>query len=125
MMSAAATTTKILILEDDPDASTAMKVALVRAGFDVDCTATVGAALVKLELGLRPAAAIIDLRLPDGSGGLVLWKVRRWSRETAVAVVTGVPDPQSHPDLVKEPPDKLFTKPIDLADLVAWLKSVT
>ena len=84
-----------------------------------------GQALAKLELGLRPAAAVIDMKLPDGSGGVVLWKLRRWNPQTPIAVVTGMPDALRHPELVREPPDALFTKPLDLAALVAWLKRVT
>ena len=124
MTKTAATGAKTFILEDDRDTREAMTLALERAGFDVECATSVGEALVKLELGLKPAAAIIDLRLPDATGGIVLWKLRRWSR-ARIAVVTGVPDPQLHPDVVKEPPDKLFTKPVDLAELIDWLKSVT
>ena len=31
----------------------------------------------------------------------------------------------SHPEILREPPDRLFTKPVDLVELIAWLKSVT
>ena len=125
MKAVAVTALKTLLLEDDPDAADAITRALEREGFLVEHVASVGAALVKLEMGMKPAAALIDLRLPDASGGLVLWKLRRWSRDTPVAVVTGVPDPLNHADLLKEPPDKVFTKPVDLAALVEWLRSVT
>ena len=125
MAAAAVTATKTLVLEDDPDTADAMKLALEREGIQVECVSTVGAALVKLEMGMTPAAAVLDLKLPDASGGIVLWRLRRRNRKMPIAVVTGMPDAMSHPELVKEPPDKLFVKPVDLHELVEWLKSVT
>ena len=125
MAAAAVTATKTLVLEDDPDTADAMKLALEREGIQVECVSTVGAALVKLEMGMTPAAAVLDLKLPDASGGIVLWRLRRRNRRMPIAVVTGMPDAMSHPELVKEPPDKLFVKPVDLHELVEWLKSVT
>jgi DNA-binding response OmpR family regulator len=95
--------------------------ALRKQGFDAECARTVGEALVKLERGLTPAAVIVDMRLPDASGGLLLRRIRRDQLPTRVAVVTGLPDPMSHPDLVRFPPDRVFTKPLDFAALIEWL----
>ena len=126
MMAAAATAVRMLIVEDDTHACNAMSRALQAAGYGVDCVPTVGEALVRLETQPKPGAAIVDMRLPDASGGLVLWRIRRdYGREVPIAVVTGIADPLSHPELVSEPPDRLFGKPLDLRALVAWVKSVT
>jgi CheY-like chemotaxis protein len=123
---AAATALRMLIVEDDPDACEAMSRVLEAEGFETDCAMSVGQALVKLEMDPMPAAAVVDMRLPDASGGIVLWRIRRnYGRDVPIAVVTGIPNPLSHPELVSEPPDKLFVKPVDLGALVAWLKSVT
>ena len=126
MMAAATTAVQTLLVEDDPDAADAITGALRRSGFDVEWCKTAGAALVELEMSPRPAAAIIDLRLPDANGAIVLWRIRRdYGREVPVAVVTGVPDALNQPHLVREPPDVLFPKPLDLPALLAWLRSVT
>jgi two-component system, OmpR family, response regulator len=125
MAAASATAVRTLIVEDDPDACEAMSRALEAEGFHTDCAMSVGQALVKLETAPMPGAAIIDMRLPDASGGILLWRIRRSKRDVPIAVVTGIPDPLSHPELVREPPDRLFTKPLDLRALVSWLKSVT
>jgi DNA-binding response OmpR family regulator len=96
------------------------------AGIDAECARSVGEALVELEMGLKPAAVILDLNLPDADGSIVLWRVRRnWGRDVPVAVVTGMPELLSRADMVREPPDIVFTKPIHFGSLVAWLKSVT
>lgn len=125
MAAAAATAVRALVVEDDPDSSDAIVAVLNARGFDTDCARTVGEALVKLERGLIPAAIIVDLRLPDASGGLLLRRIHREQLPTKVAVVTGVPDPMSHPDLIRFPPDRVFTKPLDLMELLAWLDEVT
>ena len=65
------------------------------------------------------------MKLPDGSGGVVLWRLRSRNPNIPIAVVTGIPDALNHPEVVREPPDRLFAKPIDLAALVTWLKAVT
>lgn len=121
MAAAAATAVRALVVEDDPDACDALVAALNHQGFDTECARTVGEALVKLERGITPAAIIVDLRLPDASGGLLLRRIHRERLPTKVAVVTGLPDPTSHPDLIRFPPDRVFTKPLDFAALIKWL----
>jgi two-component system, OmpR family, response regulator len=124
-MAAAATALRTLIVEDDPDSSQALARALQLEGFETDIAATVGQALIKLEKGLQPDAIIVDLKLPDASGGLLLRRVRRYNLPIKIAVVTGMPDPNSHMDVNRFPPDRIFKKPLDFAQLVEWLKSVT
>jgi DNA-binding response OmpR family regulator len=121
MAAAAATAVRALVVEDDPDFCDALVAALNSHGFDTECAGTVGEALVKLERGLIPAAIIVDMRLPDASGGLLLRKIRRERLHSKVAVVTGIADPHNHPDLVRFPPDRIFTKPLDLHELLVWL----
>lgn len=126
MAASAATAVRLLLVEDDPDSRDAIARALRKQGFHVDVTGSAGAALVRLEVAPKPAAAVIDLRLPDGNGSIVLWRIRReYGRTVPVAVVTGAPDPLSRPELVREQPDVIFPKPLNVKGLVAWLKSVT
>ena len=84
-----------------------------------------GAALIRLELGLLPGAVILDLRLPDASGGLVLRRIHRDGLPIRVAVVTALADPQSHPDVGQFPPDAIFRKPVDFNQLLDWLHAAT
>ena len=126
MAAAAATAVRLLLVEDDPDSRDAISRALRKQGFEVDVAQSAGAALVRLEVAPKPQAAVIDLRLPDANGGIVLWRIRReYGRTVPVAVVTGVPDPLARPELVREQPDVIFPKPLNLKALVAWLKCVT
>lgn len=126
MAASAATAVRLLLVEDDPDSRDAAARALRKQGFQVDAAESAGAALVRLEVAPKPAAAVIDLRLPDGNGDIILWRIRReYGRTVPVAVVTAVADPLSRPALVREQPDVIFPKPLNIKGLVAWLKSVT
>ena len=124
MPAAAATAVRMLIVEDDPDASEALAGALQAEGYETDIAGSVGQALIKLEAGFLPAAVIVDLRLPDASGGLLLRRIKRGGLPVKVAVVTGVPDPATHFDVSRFPPDAIFKKPLDFAALFGWLRSV-
>ena len=126
MAAAAATAVKVLLVEDDADTRDALAKALRTQGFEVDATASAGAALAQLETGHTPAAALVDLGLPDADGSLVLWRIRRGhGRRVPVAIITALPDPHERPELVRERPDVIFRKPLSVKSLVAWLKSVT
>ena len=126
MAAAAATAVKLLLVEDDADASEAITRVLRKSGFEVEWCSSAGAALVELETGPKPAAAIVDLGLPDATGDLVLWRIRRdYARDVPVAVISGRPDLLARPELQREVPDAVFPKPLDLKAVVAWLKSVT
>ena len=116
---------RVLLVEDNPAESRAMAQALERAGFAVASTASVREAMAEVESGGKFLAAIVDMNLPDASGGLVVWQLRRrHSGELPVAVVTGMPDPQSDYNLSRHPPDRLFAKPLDVEQLLAWVGSV-
>jgi DNA-binding response OmpR family regulator len=84
---------------------------------------SVGQALIRLEMGLLPSVVILDLKLPDASGGLLLRRIRRDMLPIRVAIVTGVDDPESHMDVVRYPPDRIFKKPLDVWELLEWLDS--
>ena len=124
-MAAAATAVRTLIVEDDPDSADALSGALATEGYDPIVARTVGEALIKLELGLLPSVLILDLKLPDASGGLLLRRIARDKLPISVAVVTGLPDPLSHHDVVRHPPDRIFKKPVDFQELLEWLREVT
>ena len=123
-MLAAATALKVLIVEDDADTCDAIAGALQFHGYETDCVATVGAALIRLESWPPPAALLVDLKLPDANGGLLLRRIRRDSLPVKVALVTGVPDLSAYPHVTRFPPDRVFKKPLDMQELVAWLGTV-
>ena len=116
---------RTLIVEDNPDESRALAATLEQAGFPVTCAASVGEALARVDGDGKLLAAIVDMKLPDASGGLVVWQLRRrFGSDVPVAVVTGMHDPQSEFNVARHPPDRLFPKPLDVDELLKWVESV-
>lgn len=117
-------TRRVLILEADRDSCEAYERTLKSSGFLTDCARSVGEALMKLEAGPLPDMLVLDLRLPDANGTLLLRRIRRDNLPIKIAVVTGVSDQFMRYDMAKFAPDALFEKPLALSKLVDWAKSV-
>lgn len=120
-MPAAALDFHALIVEDDPSSSEFVHKAIALRGFESDVVSTVGQALLQVELEWPPAV-ILDLRLPDADGTVLLRRLRRDARRTRIAVVTGVPDLSAYVELMQFPPDILLQKPLELPKLIRWLE---
>ena len=69
---------RILVCDADSQSLRALRVVFRGAGFEVDATGTAAEALDRGALRL-PAAAIIELVLPDGDGVEVCRRLREWS----------------------------------------------
>ena len=120
-MHASAVAFYTLIVEDDPSSSEVISRAIRRVHIEPVVAMTVGEALLHVE-EQWPPAVVLDLRLPDADGTVLLRRLKRDSRKTRVAVVTGVPDLSRYVDLMHFPPDLLLKKPVDLPKLMNWLR---
>ena len=67
---------------------------------------------------------ILDLNLPDGRGTDLLRHIRESDLPIKVAVTTGMNDRQTMAEVSKLQPDAFFVKPVDLMELMRWVKSV-
>ncbi len=67
---------------------------------------------------------ILDLNLPDGLGTELLRHIRDENLPIKVAVTTGVADRLLMAEVSKLQPDAFFVKPVDLMELMSWMKSV-
>lgn len=121
-MMMAATQIVALIVEDDASTREFIVKVLEKVGIDTLQAASVGEALVMMEQEPLPTAVILDLMLPDASGTILLRRIKRDALPVRVAVVTGVKDPYAFWDVLRFPPDRLFKKPLDISELVAWLQ---
>ncbi len=78
---------RLLLVESDPAARTAMRDLLVAAAFDVDAVATTGDALVRLTAATY-GCVIANLALPDTTGGFELFaKIRAEPRTATIPIV--------------------------------------
>ena len=97
----------------------ALRVVLHGAGFEVDATRTAAEALDRGALRL-PAAAIIELVLPDGDGVEVCRRLREWSA-MPVILLSAVRDEEEQVRAFEAGADDYVTKPFRPRELVARL----
>jgi DNA-binding NarL/FixJ family response regulator len=80
--------TRFLIVDDHEVVRNGLCAALASAGFeDIQTAATVAQARSKVA-ALNPDAVIVDLNLPDGSGFEIVQWVRKFSKTTAIIVLS-------------------------------------
>ena len=111
---------RVLIVEDNADGRDALVQLVCRTGHTCESASNRAEALAIL-ISRPPDAIVLDLMLPDGSGLEVLRLVRTHHFPVRVAVVTAASDPQLLGEARRLKPDALFRKPVDFADLRAWL----
>jgi two-component system KDP operon response regulator KdpE len=89
-------TTKILVVDDDPDLIRVMRKRLGRAGFDV-VAAEDGVSCMSVARMEQPDLILLDLGLPAGDGFLSLRRLRQstFASHTPIIVVTGETDAQA------------------------------
>jgi DNA-binding NarL/FixJ family response regulator len=84
----------ILLVEDDPPTLWRLQDALVKAGFDVAATATLGEARASLAARV-PRVLLTDLQLPDGHGVDLIREVRQRHPDTEIMVISALGDEET------------------------------
>ncbi len=112
---------RVLICDDELQILRALKVVLRDAGFEVVATANGEEALDAAALH-TPAAAIIDLLLPDIDGIEVCRRLREWS-EMPIIVLSAVGEEQQKVRALDAGADDYVTKPFSPPELIARLKA--
>jgi two-component system, NtrC family, response regulator AtoC len=112
---------KVMVVEDDASSRKALVLLLKHLGFESLQASSVAEALTIL--AGQPHVMILDLMLPDGSGGQVLEHVRKLELPIQVAVATGAADWRTLVDEKSARPDAVFIKPLDFPRLVKWIDS--
>ncbi|MDX6565505.1 MAG: two-component system, OmpR family, operon response regulator KdpE [Gaiellales bacterium] len=113
---------RILVVDDEPQILRALGTTLRGAGFDVDTAATAEAALVAAAAH-PPAAVILDLVLPDGSGTDVCRELRTWT-DAPVIVLSAVGEEREKIAALDAGADDYVTKPFSVDELLARLRAV-
>ena len=109
----------VLVVEDEAAVREALAKFLVLHGFEVRVAETVDAALNVLA-ERRPDAAVIDLRLPQGSGRDVVISI---PPPTPVIIFSAVPDESERLEELR-PNTRLVQKPFSLTLLAETLKKM-
>ncbi|RZA12700.1 MAG: response regulator [Proteobacteria bacterium] len=114
---------KILIVDDEEDFLSSMKIILVNAGYDVVCAGTGMRALTLVEEE-KPDLILTDIVMPDLSGLQLAQSIRQTKgRHIPIISITGYPFrdeiPLSSDD--QRLIDISLTKPLQIADLLSAL----
>ena len=113
---------RVLVVDDEPQILRALRIILRDAGFDVVQAATAEEALDQAALR-PPAAAIIDLVLPDGDGIDVTRSLREWT-QMPILVLSAVGEEDAKVRALEAGADDYVTKPFGPPELMARLEAV-
>jgi two-component system KDP operon response regulator KdpE len=112
---------RVLVVDDEPQIVRALKVVLREAGFEALAAETAEQAL-DLAAVQPPAAAIVDLVLPDGDGVEVTRRLREWS-EMPILVLSAVGEEEQKVRALEAGADDYITKPFGARELIARLQA--
>src|SRR5438128_11596751 len=111
-----------VIVDDDESCRELLDKFLRVRGHITGCAASLAEARPMLSADCK--RVILDLSLPDGDGTELLRQIRDENLPIKVAVTTGLADRSLMAEVSKLQPDAFFVKPVDLMELMSWVKSV-
>ena len=108
----------VLVVDDDVFVLSALAELLSEHGFDVH-TASNGFSASRVAHETRPSVILLDIKLPERSGGDLLGELREepGTRDSAIVVVSANTDLLSEADLAQV--DAVVTKPFDIDELMS------
>src|SRR5256886_10616095 len=114
---------KVLIVDDDRATSAGMADVIEEWGYEAEVADTLRAGWASVSK-LVPDVAMVDLKLPDGSGLDLLPRMKESYPDVAVVILTGHATVDSAVKALKVGAEDYITKPVDLPRLQVILKSV-
>jgi two-component system response regulator RegA len=108
----------LLLVEDDEILSTVLARSFARHGFDVRCAHTAKEAL-QAASDAPPAHAVVDLKLPDGSGLEVVARLAALEARPRVVVLTGHGSIPTAVEAIKLGACYYLTKPATPPEIIA------
>ena len=108
----------VLVVEDNAALRQGLALLLRNLGYAVTTASTVADGLAMLD---GQGVALLDLRLPDGSGDELLREIRSRRLPMRVAVMSAGAEPAIVQALDRCPPDRYFEKPLDIDALAEWV----
>ena len=109
----------VLIVEDDPQIATPLRVLFARRGHPVRMARTLEQAKHQLDADVR--WVILDLNLPDGPGEELIDYARHQALEPMITVVTGISDRARLDSMLARKPHAALRKPVEFEDLLVAL----
>ncbi|MGP8248068.1 MAG: response regulator transcription factor [Bryobacteraceae bacterium] len=116
------TVLRILIVDDEPQARRALRIALVAQGYIVNDARNGEEALEKLREE-PPDVVLLDLKMP-GMGGIQACREIRASSEVPIIVVSAKKSPADRTEAFEAGADQYVAKPCDIQELLARIRAV-
>ena len=115
---------RILLVDDEPDITSSLKMGLERKGFQVDAFNDPRKALKEFKPNVYDMI-FLDIRMPKMNGFELYRELRAKDQKTPIAFLTAFDVYQNEfkkmfPDMKV---DRLLRKPIGISELVAYVKS--
>ena len=102
----------VLVADDDPLIRSTLAEALEDWGYDTREAATLAESLAIVSHD-RPAAVLLDVKMPDGSGLEIVDELKTRSPNTVIIVITGYVNPRSAFEAGLRQAHGFLTKPLD------------
>jgi DNA-binding NtrC family response regulator len=112
---------RILVVDDDENIRTTMKVILQDEGYQVDLAASGKEAIQKTQ-EKSYNIALLDIRLPDMEGVELLKQLKDGVPRTRKIMVTGYPSMQNAISALNKNADAYLLKPVDVEKLLSIVK---
>jgi cyclic di-GMP phosphodiesterase len=116
---------RILIVDDERSARTALAILLRREGYEV-CEANDGPTALAACASFRPDLVLLDILMPGMSGFEVCRRIKATpeTRLTPVVLITGLSATEDRIQGINSGADDLLSKPIDINELLARVHSL-
>jgi two-component system response regulator PilR (NtrC family) len=111
--STTASSTRILVVDDEPDLRTLYELTLLREGFGVETAANLAQAFEHLNERAFDVV-ITDMRLPDGLGMELIHHIKTQQRRERCVVITAYGSAENAVESLKAGAFDYLTKPVDL-----------
>jgi two-component system response regulator MprA len=114
---------RVLVIEDDDAVRSAVRRALMLAGYEVLAAATGQQGLLSAQTDM-PEAIVLDLGLPDIDGMEVCRRLRGAGDRTPILMLTARVEVEDRIDGLEAGADDYLIKPYDVRELQARLKAI-
>lgn len=115
-------TTRVLVVDDEPQIQRALEVNLVARGYQVDVAAT-GEEALALASSRRPDVVLLDLGLPGLDGLGVIGGLRAWS-QMPILVLSARGEESDKVTALDAGADDYVAKPFGMGELLARMRAV-
>lgn len=112
---------RVLVVDDEPAITRALRASLEAAGYLVENAATAAEALERAA-SVPPDVVVLDMLLPDGGGLAVCRRLREWSA-MPIVVVSGVDGEDDKIGALDAGADDYVTKPFAVGELLARIRA--